>query len=152
MHVARGGLSFLGSYNLFNVTRPITQPPQYIIKHTSLSLRINDSLSTNRHILLSSIVGGWCVGGWTKWGFWSDVGGQIVMRRVVFVSLISVFETRFVTKTCSLVWIHLGFGGAVPDAGHQDKVEIHCPNSWRHQRLKIFRGGGDRAAGDSLHG
>ena len=58
-----------------NVTRDVTQPPRRIIKHISLlSLRIDDSLSSNRLTLLSSVVGGWCVGGWTLWVFWLDVG------------------------------------------------------------------------------
>ena len=49
---------FSASYKWFDVTRLVTQPPRHIIKHIILlSLRIDDSLSTNRLTLLSSIVG-----------------------------------------------------------------------------------------------
>ena len=46
-------------YKKVNLTELITQPPRRIIKHTSLlSLRIDDFLSINRLILLSSSVSG----------------------------------------------------------------------------------------------
>ena len=68
---------------MFNITRYVTQLPHRIIKHISLlSLRIDDSLSPNRLILLLSMVDGWCVGGWTLWVFWSDVG-EISLSDVV---------------------------------------------------------------------
>ena len=53
------GSIFWVSYKMFNVTRLVTQLPRHIIKHTSqLSLRIDDSLVTNRLRLLSSGIGG----------------------------------------------------------------------------------------------
>ena len=58
--VARRAAQFFGPpYKMFNVTRYVTQPPRRIIKHISLlSLRLDDSLSSNRLTLLSSMVGG----------------------------------------------------------------------------------------------
>ena len=47
------------TYKMVNLTELITQPPRHIIKHTSLlSLRIDDFLSINRLVLLSSGVSG----------------------------------------------------------------------------------------------
>ena len=47
------------AYKMVNLTELTTQPPRHIIKHTSLlSLRIDDSLSINRLILLASGVSG----------------------------------------------------------------------------------------------
>ena len=52
--------SFVGApYKMVNLTELITQPPRHFIKHASLlSLRIDDSLSINRLILLSSGLSG----------------------------------------------------------------------------------------------
>ena len=47
---------------MFNFTRLVTQPPRHIIEHTSLSsLRVDDSLATNKLMLLSSVVDVWGV-------------------------------------------------------------------------------------------
>ena len=74
--VAMPTLIFLGLIQIGQSSKLITQPPRNIIKHTSLlSLRIDDSLLINRLTLLSSGVGGWCMGGWTRWVLKSDEGG-----------------------------------------------------------------------------
>ena len=124
---------------MVNLPELITQPPRHIIKHTSLlSLRIDDSLSINRLILLLPGGGDWCIGRWTRWVLRSEEGGSSLSDTILVNSLRCLHRASHKSTPCVInndKWNLYSFALQESD---QCLIQILCTSTYKFRCVTII--------------